>query len=280
MEYTYITISVIFIILGSLSGVLFIGKKFESFFQKNVKYFIAFSAGIFLMTIFSVLKETFELSESYFYPVFFAILGFLFSVILNIFLPESHQHHTSKKCKHAENKKSARKVLVGDSIHNITDGLIIVPAFFVSTYLGFITVFSIFVHEFLQEISEFFVLKKAGYSTKKALFRNFLTSLTIIIGVLIALFFSGNNFLQIFLLSFSAGIFLNIVFKDLLPDLYKQVTRRNLFVYTLILISGFLLLYSLKFITPHTHIFESHQEHAEHNDKHQNEHKNEHNHEH
>ncbi|PID83215.1 hypothetical protein CSB11_02625 [Candidatus Campbellbacteria bacterium] len=269
MEYVYITISVLIIILGSLSGILFINKKFEKFFQEKIKYFIAFSAGVFLMTVFSVTKEVFELSQNFVYPVLFIASGFLFSVVLNIFIPETHQHHTSKDCQHTKNKHSAKKVLIGDSIHNITDGLIIVPAFFASTYLGAVTVFSIFIHEFIQEVSEFFVLKKAGYSSKKALFRNFLTSLTIILGVLIALLISQNNFLEMSLLSFSAGIFLNIIFKDLLPELYKKVSKKNLVLYTLILILGFGVLYSVNLLTPHTHVLEDGQHQNDHDHEHE-----------
>ena len=83
----------------------------------------------------------------------------------------------------------ARRLLLTDGIHNAADGIFLAASYAVSPALALVAGVSIFVHEALQEISEFFVLKDAGYSTKGALVVNFLTSSTIIIGAI------GGDFL-------------------------------------------------------------------------------------
>jgi zinc and cadmium transporter len=81
---------------------------------------------------------------------------------------------------------------------------------------------AIIIHEVLQEISEFFVFKDAGYSTKKSIIINFLTSLTIFIGIGISFTFKDTN-IQFIILAISSGFFLNIVYDDLLP--HKKHTK-------------------------------------------------------
>src|SRR5690606_11695982 len=108
-------------------------------------------------------------------------------------------------------------ILTGDTIHNIADGLVLVSAFSVSNEFGFFVTISILIHEIIQEISEYFVLRDSGFSRKKALSFNFLSSLSIFIGIFIGYVLIQNEIIQAVLLGFSAGIFLHIVFHDLLP---------------------------------------------------------------
>ena len=67
---------------------------------------------------------------------------------------------------------------MGDAIHNVHDGIILVPAFLVSPVVGFGTALAILFHETVQEIAEFFILLGAGYSIKKALLLNLIVSTT------------------------------------------------------------------------------------------------------
>ena len=110
------------------------------------------------------------------------LLGVLVLEIIERFHLASHHHHDTKH-DHEHTGINARKLLFTDAIHNVADGVLLVPAFAVDVRLGIATAVAIFLHEAVQEVSEFFVLKEAGYSTKKALTLNFLVSSTILIGV-------------------------------------------------------------------------------------------------
>ena len=63
-------------------------------------------------------------------------------------------------------------MLVGDSIHNFCDGIIIAAAFLADHHLGWVTAMAIVAHEIPQEVGDYIVLLNAGFSRKKALFFN------------------------------------------------------------------------------------------------------------
>ncbi len=251
MNYLYLAITVILIITTSIIGIIFVNKKFMKLFNQYNKRFVAFSTGVFLMMVLSILNELWHHGD-YSLIVAMFVLGFIFAYLFNLFFPEAHQHHDGE-CKHRKNRQLANRVIIGDAIHNIGDGIILVPAFAVSSTLGLITGLSILIHEALQELSEFFVFKKAGFSTSKALYYNFLSSLTIIIGVIIGLFLHHNQLIVMILLAFSSGMFGYLIISDLLPEVYNsKATKQNL-INTLVLGLGFCLLLLIGSLIPHDH---------------------------
>ncbi len=252
MTYFYIFLSITAIVLASIIGVIFANKKLAKLFNQYNRRFVAFSTGVFLMTVIMILNEVFHHTESKLMAVGLVIAGFLTAIGINYLWPETHQHH-DQSCQHYKNKQLAARVIVGDAIHNIGDGIIVVPAFLVSPFLGFVTALSIFTHELLQEISEFFVLKKAGYSTKKALIQNFLASLTIIIGVAIGLIFKDNHLVEIALLAFSSGMLINVIVGDLLPEVYQTKSKKQLIINFLLVGLGVGLLLAIGALAPHSH---------------------------
>jgi zinc transporter ZupT len=114
-------------------------------------------------------------------------------------------------------------MLLGDAVHNIADGIILVPAFLAGAWVGVGTAFAIFIHELVQEIAEFFVLKEAGYSTRAALTRNFAASSTILLGVILAASLASVETLEAPLLAFAGGAFVYIILRDLLPSILRSI---------------------------------------------------------
>jgi zinc and cadmium transporter len=113
--------------------------------------------------------------------------------------------------------------LVGDGVHNLLDGIIIISAFSTGPVLGLPVLISIALHEIPQEIGDYGVLLYAGFTRKRALFYNFLSALTAILGVMLGYFLLSyvahvNNFL----LPFAAGGFIYIAASDLIPELHKE----------------------------------------------------------
>lgn len=209
------------IALASLVGVISTQSFLKSFFLKNARYLVSFATGVFLILIYSLFTEIFEVKEIL-YPILAIGAGFLFFTGLTTLLSKAHHHH-GKIDHHNHDKIDARRMLLGDALHNMGDGLLLVPIFMANGTLGFAAVLGMLLHEMVQEIAEFFILKEAGLSTPMALFLNFLTSLTIFIGVAIGLFVSNIEGVALLLLAFTTGGFLNIILRDFIPSIIRSI---------------------------------------------------------
>jgi len=140
--------------------------------------------------------------------------------------------------------------LVGDSIHNFIDGLVIASTFLVDFNLGVATTLAIALHEIPQEIGDFGVLIHAGFSQKKALIVNYLVALTVVLGGIVGYFtsFYLKDVIS-YLLPFAAGGFIYIAASDLMPEIKKEADiKKSLFAF-LIFVLGIALMYVFKFIS-------------------------------
>lgn len=137
--------------------------------------------------------------------------------------------------------------LVGDFLHNFMDGLVLANAFLVSPILGLTTAVAIFIHEIPQEISDFGILLHAGYSRIKAIRLNFLSSLSAILGAIIAIIFQTEWSTQN-LLAFTAGGFIYIATADLLPEMQKETTLKKSLIQLSWLIAGLAIMLIMKII--------------------------------
>ncbi len=233
-------VAALVIMIASLSGILFIQKTARNFLETKLSYLISFSAGVFLVTAGGLGLEVFALTTSVWLGASLIGVGYALAWGIHALLPESHHHH-DPHCEH-KHGLAAKKLIIGDSIHNIADGVILVVAFSASPALGIAATFSIFIHEALQEVSEFFVLRQAGYSIKKALGINFVVSSAILIGVLLGYFALATHELEILLLAVSAGFFLHVVIHDLLPKRSHHESLSLFFKHILVVTIGAVLM--------------------------------------
>lgn len=137
--------------------------------------------------------------------------------------------------------------LVGDFLHNFIDGLVLANAFLVNPILGLTTAIAIFIHEIPQEISDFGVLLHAGYSRSRAIRLNFLSSLSAILGAILAIIFQAQWSTQS-LLAFTAGGFIYIATADLLPEMQKETTLKKSLIQLLWLTVGLIIMFTMKII--------------------------------
>lgn len=215
--------------LASLSGVFFIWNRLGDFIEKNLSFLVSFSAGVFLFITYLLIEEVFHHSESGGYGIFWILIGIAIFYSLFKLIPQFHHHHDEKEeHDHPHSKIDAKRILVSDGVHNIGDGILLATSFMAGPGIGVLTTLSIFVHEFVQETSEFFVLRQAGYKTKKALILNFLISGTILIGAIGSYFlFDTFEILEVPLLGLSAGSFLVVVINDLIPHSIRNSKSRT-----------------------------------------------------
>jgi len=139
--------------------------------------------------------------------------------------------------------------LVGDSLHNFIDGLVIAGAFLVDIKLGIATTIAIAIHEIPQEIGDFGVLIHAGYNKKKALVINYLVALMVVLGGVVGYFmsFTLNNIIP-YLLPFAAGGFIYIAASDLMPELRKETNLKKSVGSFVVFILGIALMLLVKLI--------------------------------
>ena len=175
---------------------------------------------------------------------FFALIGFSVFFLMERYLYWRHCHegvcdiHTFTYLN-----------LIGDGVHNFTDGLIIAASFVADFKLGMVTTLAVILHEVPQEIGDFGILVYGGFSKYRALFFNFICALAAILGAVIGYVLSGiTENISTFLISFTAGGFIYIAASDLLPELHKQkdVKRANFAFLTFML--GLIFMALFKFI--------------------------------
>ncbi len=252
-SFLYLTIATLLIITVSISGVFFLQQNLKKFLDKNLHYLISFSAGVFALIACEMFHESEHILGSFQYAGLSFVSGFIGIMLITKMFPQVHEHHDSC-CDHLhENKIEAKKILIGDGFHNVGDGIILATSFLADIYLGIAVSVSVIIHEFLQEVSEFFVLKEAGFSTKKALFCNFLISLTIIIGIVIAFIFSDTEMVTGIIIGITSGIFFNTVIVDLIPHSLKEKGNDSKITHMSFLILGALFMFLTLHLLEHSH---------------------------
>lgn len=213
--------------LASLIGVISVWKNLGQIIERNLHFLVSFSAGVFLYISYELCLETIHEAPTIQNGFLWILVGIFGVWLIFKLLPTFHHHHDNETEIHVHSQIDARKILISDGLHNIGDGILLVTSFTVSLTLGMVATLSIFVHEIIQEISEFFVLRGAGYSVRKALITSFAISSTILIGSVGGLFLLDNfKVFEIPLLGLAAGSFLMVVIQDLIPHSIKVSTSR------------------------------------------------------
>jgi zinc and cadmium transporter len=198
-------------------GIITLQLRRESF-QNALKLLVAFSAGALLGgALFHLLAESAE-SLTLQTALVLLVFGFCLFFILERVLKWHHCHEG--KCKV---HPFSYLILLGDSVHNFIDGLVIAASFLISIPSGIVTTLLVIGHEIPQELGDFAVLVYGGFGMRKALVYNFLSQATCVLGGLMG-FFIGEaaEAVRLPLLAFAAGGFLYISASDLIPELHKE----------------------------------------------------------
>lgn len=156
------------------------------------------------------------------------LLGVLGFFLLEKMVLWRHCHHDHCEAHDpvmpVANKSAGTIVMIGDTVHNFVDGILIAAAFLTDVHLGVVTAIAVATHEIPQELGDFAVLLHSGFSRGQALLFNGLSGLATVAGGLIA-YYGLQNYDQVlpYALAIAASSFIYVAVADLIPGLHKRM---------------------------------------------------------
>ncbi|MDR7051855.1 zinc and cadmium transporter [Duganella sp. 3397] len=248
--YTIDPVLISIILATTLAGVVSISAAAVFSFtllSKVVERMVSLSVGLMLATsLLHALPEAFDSTaspRSLFATLLGGLLAFFVLEKLAIMRHSHHHEHDGHHHHHGHDKSEAGKagwmILVGDGMHNFTDGILIAAAFLADPQLGLVTGLAIIAHEIPQEIGDFIVLLNAGFSRTRAYVYNLLCSLLSIAGGLLGYYFLDRaSSLIPYVLVFASSGFIYIAVSDLMPQMQRRATLRESVPQVLLIATG------------------------------------------
>jgi len=141
----------------------------------------------------------------------------------------NHNHdHNGHGHDHGRDGAAGVLVLIGDSVHNALDGILIAAAFLTNIPLGFVTTVAVAAHEIPHRVGDFAILLHAGLSRRRAMFLNMATGLASVLGGIVAYFGLSNARDALpYALALAAAGFLYIAVAGLIPGLHRRADPRT-----------------------------------------------------
>lgn len=222
--------------IGGLVSVLLAAALSAPLLGLIVRHLVSLSTGVLLGTaLLHVLPEAFESGDDP-QKLFLTLLGgLMFFFLLEKAELYRHGHHNEQDHHHHHHGFDAEQagrggwsVLVGDSIHNFCDGVLIAASFLADPTVGFITSLAIIAHEIPQEVGDYIVLINAGFSRARALVYNMISGMSAVVGGLLGYFLIGpwKAYLP-YMMVVAASSFVYVAVADLIPQLQKRLNVRD-----------------------------------------------------
>lgn len=200
------------------------------------RFVVPIAVGVFLSLVLNeLIPETLEASHEW--GALVVMLGFLAFYVLAHKLHQKY-HHEAEDC---DRKGAAALVLIGDAIHNFADGIVLGGAFLIDPAVGVATAIGLALHEVPQEIVEFGILLRAGYTRSRAVMLNLLSASSIVFGTVLVILLSEHIAEYVWvLIGIAAGNLLFLAASDLLPRIHGNLTHyRSIWYSALSILLGF-----------------------------------------
>ena len=168
-------------------------------------------------------------------------LGVFFIIEKLVLWWHAHAHDEDGDSHHHDHRERASGVLVlvGDSIHNALDGVLIASAFLTDVSLGLVTTFAVAAHEIPHRVGDFAILVHAGLSRPRALLLNLATGFAAPLGAVAAYYgLRGAMGALPYALAFAAAGFLYIAVAGLIPGLHRRADPRTSAVQVILMSLG------------------------------------------
>jgi zinc and cadmium transporter len=179
-----------------------------------------------------------------------SILGFFLLQKMALMRHNHHHEHDGHDHHHGHDARLAGSggwlILLGSSVHNFTDGILIAAAFIADIRLGLLTALAIAAHEIPHKLSDFVILLNAGFSKKRALLMDLLSSITVVLGGVLGWWLLGSMHIYVpYLLMVAAGSFIYIAMSDLIPYVQHESRVRDVLPQIILIALGILLVWRL-----------------------------------
>ena len=235
---TWIVVSSIAGSLVSLAGGIVLLWR-QNVARRWSRQLSAFAAGTLLGTaFFDLLPEALADHEPE--PILFATLGgFLAFLLLEQPVLMIHVHHTCDH-EHAKTKDASTPlIVVGDTLHNFIDGVVIGGTFLVGIPIGILTSVAVAAHEIPQEMGDFIILLRNGMARGRVLAVNVFSGLATLLGA-VMIWSLGTRISAMIphFLGATAGFFIYIAAVDLIPEVHHTHEERDLLSSTIALLVG------------------------------------------
>ncbi len=235
---------IIALFAGSVGSVFFSGLMLtlpNEKLERLSTYLMYFAGGTLLgAALLGMIPKAIGMLDAKF--VFQVILmGILFFFVLEkIILWRSCSNQNCER----HTKAAAPIILIGDALHNSIDGIVIAASFLTSIELGVFVTISVILHEIPQELGDFGILIRSGYSRTKALWANALSGSTAIVSGVVAYF--TLDYIKTLIpvaLAFSAASFLYIALADLIPEMHSKTSLKDSLTQIVLIVSGIAVIY-------------------------------------
>lgn len=231
-----------------------------------VPVLVSYAVGALLGAVFlDILPHLFEQTVDYAGTASVILAGLLGFFVLEKVLLWRHHHHAGEgdeaPAAHGhghghghDHGRSGLLIVVGDSFHNFTDGILIAAAFLADVKLGVVTAAAIVAHEVPQEVGDFLVLLHSGYSRARALAMNAVSSLANVAGALLGYFaLSVAQAWVPTVLALAAASMLYVAVADLIPGLHRRTSARESLVQVAFIGLGIASLWAVHAVLGHAH---------------------------
>lgn len=230
--------------VGALIGGFFLLRN-EKFAIKISHFLASFAAGVLLGTaFFDLLPEASHEAESKNIDIFlWTLIGIVIFFLVERFIHWFH-HHEEYHEHEKETKSTLPLIIIGDTMHNFLDGVVIAATFMVNTQVGILTALAVFAHEIPQEIGDFGLMLHKGLSRKRIIIVNMISAAFAFAGAIL-MYLLGNvleGYLPIFL-SLTAGFFIYIASSDLIPEIHHEKRRGYALIESLMLVLGIIVIF-------------------------------------
>lgn len=225
----------------------------EKILQRLLLPLVSLAAGSLIGTsLFYLLPESIEIMGNSLSVYVYVVIGFLTFFTLEQFLHWHHTHSSTDEA-HEHHHPLSYLVLISHSVHNFVDGVAVGGSFLVNIHVGIFAWVGVAMHEIPQKLGDYSILLHGGWSKKKALAYNFISSLSFPLGSL-AVFMLAEKINVSILLPFAAGMFLYVAAVDLVPEIKHHHRLKTNVIHFVSFVTGMGVILIFRMCFEHAHL--------------------------